>query len=216
MRAVAAHDAAGNPDDRRVRRHGMDHHRAGADAAAVADGHRPEHGRPGRDDDEVLDRRMALAFVGARPAERDALVQRDVVTDLRRLADHDPHAVIDEDAPADRRRGVDVDAGQEAAQVADDPRRELDAATPEPVRHAIQHERVHAGIRQHHLEARTRRGVALEDDLDVLLEMLPGRARHQLSPPPRATRAALVAASSSGAAALDAFRAAAARARPSL
>ena len=51
-----------------------------------------------------LDRRVALAGREAGAAERDALVERDVVADLGRLADHDAHAVVDEQPVADAAR----------------------------------------------------------------------------------------------------------------
>jgi len=60
---------------------------------------------------------VALA-PGARPiasarAERDLMEDRNVGPDLRRLADDRAQAVIDEDARADARAGMDVDAGEE-------------------------------------------------------------------------------------------------------
>ena len=43
-----------------------------------------------------------------------------VIADLRRLADHDPHAVVDEEPIADRRARVDLDAGERASDVGDE------------------------------------------------------------------------------------------------
>ena len=70
-----------------------------------------------------LDRRVALAGdavgrVGA--AQGDVLVDGDVVADLGGLADHD-EAVVDEEIAADLRAGMDVDRGQEAAEMVDQP-----------------------------------------------------------------------------------------------
>ena len=73
-------------------------------------------------------------FVERRAAERDALVDRAVVADLGRLADHDAHAVVDEDAPADLRARMDLDAGEEARQVRDEAPHPVQAVRPAPVR----------------------------------------------------------------------------------
>jgi len=43
------------------------------------------------------------------------MVEHHVVTDLRRLTDHDAGAVVDEEAPADARTGVNLDAGRDEA-----------------------------------------------------------------------------------------------------
>ena len=62
---------------------------------------------------------MALAVLLAGAAQRDALVQQHVVADLRGLADHHAHAVIDEEAAADARAGMNLDARQSARKLAD-------------------------------------------------------------------------------------------------
>ena len=53
---------------------------------------------------------MALAGVLAGTAQGDAVVDRAVVTDLRRLTKDDAHAVVDKQLAADLRAGVDLDA----------------------------------------------------------------------------------------------------------
>ena len=63
--------------------------------------------------------RVALLAQAAGPAKRHALIEHHVVADLGRLADDDAHAVVDEQALADPRRRVDLDAGQRAVQVGD-------------------------------------------------------------------------------------------------
>jgi hypothetical protein len=56
---------------------------------------------------------MAFALVPGGAAERDAVVQRHVVADLGGLADHHSSAVVDEETPAQRRTGMDVDIGDQ-------------------------------------------------------------------------------------------------------
>jgi hypothetical protein len=53
---------------------------------------------------------MALARGESGATERHALVQGDVAADLGGLSEHDAHTVVDEEAVADLRRGVDLDA----------------------------------------------------------------------------------------------------------
>ena len=62
---------------------------------------------------------MALASLLAGAAQRHALVEHHVVADLGRLADDDAHAVVDEEALADLRAGVNLDAGDQTAEVGD-------------------------------------------------------------------------------------------------
>ena len=88
----------GVADHGRVGRHVVDDHAVGADLRAVADRDRPEQLGARADRDVVLDGRVALAGREAGAAERHALVERDVVADLGRLADHHAHAVVDEEA----------------------------------------------------------------------------------------------------------------------
>ena len=100
---------------------GMREPHVAADHAVVADaGHAAENRRPGVDDDVVPDVRMALdtldgvaVFVQleALCAKRDALIELHVLADGRRFADDDAGAVVDEEAAADLRAGMDVDAG---------------------------------------------------------------------------------------------------------
>ena len=60
---------------------------------------------------------MALAGREAGAAERHALVHRHVLADLGGLADHDAHAVVDEQPVADLGRRMDLDPGQRARDV---------------------------------------------------------------------------------------------------
>ena len=72
-------------------------------------------------------RGVPLAVLLAGAAERDALVERDVVADDRRLADDHAHAVVDEEALADGGAGVDLDAGEEARDLGEPAREARDA-----------------------------------------------------------------------------------------
>jgi hypothetical protein len=80
----------------------------------VADRDRPEHLRARSDGDVVLHGGVTLAGRKPGAAERDSLIQGHVVADLGGLADHDPHPMVDDEALADQRRGVDLDPGHRA------------------------------------------------------------------------------------------------------
>lgn len=98
----------------------------------------------------------AIGRIG--PAERDILVQRHIVADLGRLADH-RESMVDEEALADLRTRMDVIAGQEAREMVDRPREEEQPHAVEPVRHPVEGERPDAGIEQN-FRAGPRRGIA--------------------------------------------------------
>ena len=80
----------------------------------------PRIARSGVDRDARVDVRMALrplhdaaslVVLEAARAQRDALVDLHAVADDAGFADHHAGAVIDEEEPADRGAGMDVDAG---------------------------------------------------------------------------------------------------------
>src|SRR6266498_351558 len=106
---------------------------AAANLGALTDRDRSEHHRADADSHIVLERWMALASLLAGAAERHALVQRDPIADLARLADHHTHAVVDEETPADRRAGMDLDTGEESANLRDQPWYEWNMARPQGV-----------------------------------------------------------------------------------
>ena len=60
---------------------------------------------------------VTLPFAEAGAAQCDAVIERHVAPDLRCLADHHSHAVVDEEAVANLRSGVNLDAGEKAEQV---------------------------------------------------------------------------------------------------
>ena len=104
-------DMARYADDRRVRRHVGDDDRARADRCVLTNRDRADQLRARAHHHVVLQGRVALLAPRARPAQRDALVEVAVIADLRRFADDDAHAVVDEEALADFGARMDLDAG---------------------------------------------------------------------------------------------------------
>ena len=84
---------------------------------------------------------MALSGVLAGAAQRHAVVDGAVVADLAGLAEHDAHAVVDEQAPADGSTGVDLDAGAAASVV-----------LVQPVRNAVIDQNMKTGVQQNDLQ----------------------------------------------------------------
>src|SRR5688572_11283967 len=162
--------------DARVRGHAVREPDVAADDAAAADRDAPEHGRARVDRHVVLDDRVArlaldqaaggLVDLEALRAERHALVERDAITDDRGLADHDAGAVVDEELAADRRAGVDVDAGPPVRVLGDEARQQRHVERIEDVRDAMARDREHAGV-----------GVERLDGMTAGRVVAPGRAR---------------------------------------
>src|SRR5256712_795974 len=154
--------AAGHADPNRVGRHFTDDDGARPDPAAVADHEAADDLGAGTDHDVVAERRVTLLALETRAPQRDPMEQCDVLPDLRRLTDDDAHAVVDEEAGPEPGGGMDLDSGQEARDVGNEAGGGAPAAVPDAVGHAMERDRGHPPIAQHHLEPRPRRGVALQ------------------------------------------------------
>ena len=85
---------------------------------------------------------MPLAAFETRTAECDTLVEQDIVANLRRLADHHTHSVIDEQPPSNGRARVDLNAGQESCYMRNEPCQYKPATPVEPVRQPVHEDSV--------------------------------------------------------------------------
>ena len=103
-----------NADDHSTARYLFDYHGVGADSAIVADLDRAKDFGAGADDHPIADGRVAFPGVAAGTAERDAVIDRDVVADLGGFADHHTGRVVDEQPGAEYGARMDVDPGQNA------------------------------------------------------------------------------------------------------
>ncbi len=65
---------------------------------------------------------------------------------------------------------MDLDAGEEAAEMGDEAAQQVEPASPTGPREAVEEHGMKAGIAEHHLEPGAHRGVALEDGLDVVAQ----------------------------------------------
>ena len=108
-------DAPRHANHGAIRWHVLDDHGVGADAYALADGNRAKDLGAGTDHHAIGQRRVAFAFVPGGAAQRDAVVERDIVADYGGFPDHHAGAMVDEEAAANGGTGVNVDVGQHPA-----------------------------------------------------------------------------------------------------
>jgi len=113
---------------------------------------------------------MPLAVLLAGSAERHALIERDILADNGRLANHHAHAVIDEKPAANLRSRMDFDGREQARNLRQPARQQKEIVVPQPVIHAIEPHRMQAGVAEIHLQARLRRRIALEHGGNVLAD----------------------------------------------
>ena len=152
---------AGNADDRGILGNIAQHDRTGADAAVLANSDVAENFRAAADHHAVFDRGMPLAVLLAGASESHALIESHIVADDRGLADHDAHAVIDEQAAPNLRAGMNFDSGQQTRNLREPAREQEKRMIPEPVIHAIEPDRMQAGVAEKYFQARLGRGIVL-------------------------------------------------------
>src|SRR5947209_4073223 len=97
----------------------------------------PENGRARADDHAISYRRVPFAALTTSATQRNSLINQHVIPDLCRLADHDTQPVVNKKPLADFRAGMDFDAGQEAGDMGDQPRRDVQLPVVEPVRDLV-------------------------------------------------------------------------------
>ena len=146
----------------------VEHHRAGADARVLAHGHVAQDIGVVADEDAVADGGVALAVLLAGAAQRDALVHGHVAAHDGGFADDHAGGVVDEETPAEQRAGMNIDAGEEAADLREDARRQAQIVTPKPVRNAVNPHRPEPRIAEQNFKPRARGRIALHHGADVV------------------------------------------------
>ena len=111
---------------------------------------------------------MSFAFVFARATESYALIDQHIVADFSGLTNDHAHAVIDEEAAANLRTGMDLDPGEEPADLGDDARDERHARTIQPVGEPVRQNRVESWIAQDDLDRAFRSGIFAKNRLNLL------------------------------------------------
>ncbi len=155
--AIAAHNAAGDADDGAVGRDILVDDGVCADAAVVADNDIAQDLGAHAHQHAVAQSGMAFELIQAGAAQGDLMIHQDIVPDDGCLADDDAIAMVDEEAPPDGGAGVNLDVGDQTAELGDDARKQHGVTHPEPVRDVVQPERMQTGIGQHLQHAARRR-----------------------------------------------------------
>src|SRR6185437_14056183 len=145
-----------------VVRHRLDDHGASGNTRAVADLDIAEDLGAGADHDAAAYLGVTVLVLLTGATERDVMQDRDVIVDLRGLADDEAGRVVEEDAAADARRRVDV-ALEDGRGAALEMKREILAALAEqPVRQAVRLDGVEALVIQKRLAEARRRRIAVD------------------------------------------------------
>ncbi len=165
--ARSVDDAAGDADYRAVGGDIAQYDGACADAGVVAQLDIAEDLCARADDDVIAQGGVAFAAFFAGAAEGDALVDQRVVADDRRFADHDAHAMVNEDAAPDRCAGVDFDPREEAGEMGDQPREEGEAPVIQPMGKAMEPQGMQSRIAKQDFQPVPRRGIALKNNLKI-------------------------------------------------
>ena len=153
-------DPSRNADDCHIWRNILYNDRIGSDARASANHDWTQNLGAGTNQDAALDRRMTLARRPARSAKGNAMVKRDIIADLRCLANHNPRAMIDEEPPPNCCSRMNVDICYEASQPREQPRWKPQIPLPEPVCKTIKDDRMHTRIGENDFKRMPRRWIA--------------------------------------------------------
>ena len=167
LAAGKADDLGWNTCNRAVWRHIVKHDRAGGNARAMANFNVAKNLGACADQHAMPDLRMAVATFLARSAKGNTLQDGNIVLDHRGFADHDIVAMIDHDALADFRRGVDVNARNHRRAALQVLRKVRAAHVQEPVRHAVGLQRLKALEIEQRVHIAVAGGIALEGGNNV-------------------------------------------------
>ena len=95
------------------------------------------------------------------------MVERHIVAHNRRLTNHHSHAVIDEEATADGRAGMDLDPRAVAGQLREAACQQTISVPPQPVIQVMRPHCVESRVVEQHGEPAGGRGVTLQYGLNV-------------------------------------------------
>jgi hypothetical protein len=98
------------------------------------------------------------------------VIHGHILPDFRRLTDHHPHPVVDEESGTDHGGGVDLDSGQKAGYMGKEAGQEMEAASPEPMGEAMKIKGMEARVAQEHFNYAPSGWIPIEDGLNVSLK----------------------------------------------
>ena len=161
-------DARRNTHRRRTGRYRFDHHGIAAYLGAIPHLEATQNLGAGTYHDIAAQCGVALGTLVERgSAQRDTLIDGAAVTNFGGLAHHHPHRVVKENPLANLCTRVNFNAGQETPDVRYKTTEPFEIVGPEPMRPAVQHQRVQAGVTGQHLPRAAGSRVTVEDALNV-------------------------------------------------
>jgi hypothetical protein len=95
---------------------------------------------------------VTLAALVSGTAECYALVEQNVVPELSRFADHNPHPVIDKEASPDFGARMNLNSSKEPRDLGYDARQYEPMPAVKPAGDAVRHHRVQPGIAEHNFK----------------------------------------------------------------
>jgi hypothetical protein len=99
-----------------------------------------------------------------------ALTAAKVTARLERDADHDTHAVVDDEAAAEPGGGMNFNTCQPARDVRRKSAKKVQLMNPKPMRQAMPHRSMHAWVAEQYFKVGTSRGIALSIAADGLTQ----------------------------------------------
>src|SRR6185312_13057860 len=113
---------------------------------------------------------MTFAALTTGTTDGHPLIQQNVVPDLGGFADHDPHAMINEQPLSDSGPGMNFDAGEKSRKLRNEPSCDKPTFPVKPVRHPVQHDGMQARVAKQDFPATFCGGVLLLDRPDVIAQ----------------------------------------------
>ena len=145
----------------------VNHHRSRADFGVVADRDIAQDFSSGSDHNVVADARMPLALFLARPAQRDALIHQNIISDFSGFTDHDAHAVIDKAPPPDLRAGVNLNSRERAIELREHACQKSKSRAVHSMAQPVQQDGVKPGVAEKNLDRTLGGWIPPKDRIDL-------------------------------------------------
>jgi hypothetical protein len=118
----------------------------------------------------VAQRRMSLAGLLTRPAQRYTLIKQAVVPDFSRFPNHHAHPVIDEEPPPDGRARMNFNARNPPRHLRNQPRQQRYPSLIQRMSHPVEKHGVQPGVTEEYLDNALGGGVLAEDCVDLFFD----------------------------------------------
>src|SRR5436190_21832211 len=160
--------AAWHPDHRRVIGYRFDDHRASSNFYMISDLNITKNFRACPDHHVIPQRRMAFSLFFTGTSKSHALIEQDIIADLRCFPNHNSGAVVDKEATPNPRTGVNLNSCKESADLRDYARYQRYLTQIQPVCQPVQQNGMEARITQNDFQDALRGRIFTEDRIDLL------------------------------------------------